>query len=147
MGETVKSQCYKWKRFWCRREENFYLSDGGFLSDPDAGVLYSPNSNAHSFDDISSWPCLVLLGEPGIGKSRALESAYEGAKDAIDEAGDVADVPALPGCRMQGTTFEEAIANIREVIVMCVQEMREDGIEIDTHYPEVIGIKTLEIAV
>jgi len=59
----------------------------------------------------------------------------------------VADVPALPGCHTQGKTFEEAIENIREVIAMCVKEMREDGIEIDPHYPEVIGIKTLEIAV
>jgi len=59
----------------------------------------------------------------------------------------VADVPALRGCHTQGKTFEEAIENIREVIAMCVREMREDGIEIDAHYPEVIGIKTLEVAV
>lgn len=59
----------------------------------------------------------------------------------------VADVPSLRGCHAQGETFEAAMANIREVITMCVQEMREDGVEIDTHYPEVIGIKTLEIAV
>jgi len=59
----------------------------------------------------------------------------------------IADVPALMGCHTQGRTFEEAIANIREVIAMCVQEMREDGVEIDTQFPEVIGIKTLEISV
>ncbi len=59
----------------------------------------------------------------------------------------VMDVPALRGCHAQGKTFEEAMDNIREVIAMCVQEMREDGLEINTAYPEVIGIKTLEIAV
>lgn len=59
----------------------------------------------------------------------------------------VADVPALRGCHAQGKTFEEAIEQVREVILMCVQEMREDGIEIEAHYPEVIGLKTLEIAV
>jgi len=59
----------------------------------------------------------------------------------------VADVPALPGCHTQGKTFEEALKNIREVILMCVQEMREDGQTIETHYPEIVGIKTLEIAV
>jgi predicted RNase H-like HicB family nuclease len=59
----------------------------------------------------------------------------------------VADVPALPGCHTQGQTFEEALANIREVVDMCVREMIEDGTPIDPHYPEVIGIKTLEIAV
>ena len=30
---------------------------------------------------------------------------------------------------------------------MCIQEMREDGETIASRYPEVIGIKTLEIAV
>jgi len=59
----------------------------------------------------------------------------------------VADVPTLRGCHTQGKTFEEAMTNIREVIEMCVHEMREDGLEIETQYPEVIGIKTVEIAV
>jgi len=59
----------------------------------------------------------------------------------------VADVPALAGCHTQGSTFEEALENIREVIAMCVQELREDGQAIESHYPEVVGIKTLEIAV
>lgn len=59
----------------------------------------------------------------------------------------VAHVPALKACYTQAKTFEEAMENIREVIAMCVQEMREEGLEIDTQYPEVIGIKTLEIAV
>jgi len=59
----------------------------------------------------------------------------------------IADVPALQGCHTQGKTFEEAIENIREVIAMCIQEMREDGQPIDTSYPEVVGIKTIEVAV
>jgi predicted RNase H-like HicB family nuclease len=59
----------------------------------------------------------------------------------------VADVPALVGCHTQGRTFEEAVDNIREVIRMCVQELREEGKPIVAAYPEIIGIKTLEIAV
>lgn len=59
----------------------------------------------------------------------------------------IADVPALRGCHTQGRSYEEAMGNIREVIAMCVQEMREDGIDINPNFPEVIGIKTLEIAV
>jgi len=56
----------------------------------------------------------------------------------------IADVPALQGCHTQGKTFEEALENVREVISMCVQE---NGQTIETHYPEVVDIKTLEIAV
>ena len=37
--------------------------------------------------------------------------------------------------------------NIRDVIAMCIREMQEDGLEVSDKYPEVIGIKTLEIAV
>jgi len=58
----------------------------------------------------------------------------------------VADVPALAGCHTQGKTFEEALENIREVIRMCVQELREEGKPVVAHFPEVVGIKTLEIA-
>lgn len=59
----------------------------------------------------------------------------------------VADVPALQGCHTQGHTFEEAIENIKEVIEICLDEMEEEGIPIDPRFPEVIGLKTLEIAV
>ncbi len=59
----------------------------------------------------------------------------------------VTDVPALRGRHAQGRTFEEAMEIIRDVIAMCVREMQEDGLEVSDKYPEVIGIKTLEIAV
>ena len=66
----------------------------------------------------------------------------------LDEDGYyVADVPALQGCHTQGKTFEEALENIREVIALCVEELQEEGKEIEPGFPEVIGIKTLEIAV
>ena len=65
----------------------------------------------------------------------------------LDEDGFyVADVPALEGCHTQGRSVEEALAKIREVIAMCVQELREDGKEIQIRYPEVIGVETIEMA-
>ena len=64
----------------------------------------------------------------------------------LDEEGlYVAEVPALHGCHTQGDTFEEALENIREVIAMCVRELREEGKPIHPRFPEVIGIKTLEM--
>ncbi len=62
---------YPWKRLWCPRGGVIPLTDGGYLADPDIG---GPSSNPHlvSFETIAEDPCLVLLGEPGIGKSNAL---------------------------------------------------------------------------
>ncbi len=59
----------------------------------------------------------------------------------------VADVPALAGCHTQGATYEEAMENIKEVIALCVQELREDGQPIITQHSEVIGVRTLELAI
>lgn len=40
-----------------------------------------------------------------------------------DEAGFfVAECPSLRACYTQGKTYEEAIANIKDVIAMCLQE-------------------------
>lgn len=69
---------YNWKRFWAKREGHLNLSDGGFLFDPDSelGKLYNPD--VHPFTAIDSAPCLILLGEPGIGKSTAIKFEYNG---------------------------------------------------------------------
>lgn len=67
---------YIWKRFWCPRTGNLAL-DEGYLLDPEAkwGEVYNPD--VKSFDTIGQTPCLVLLGEPGIGKSTAMREAFE----------------------------------------------------------------------
>ncbi len=59
----------------------------------------------------------------------------------------VAECPALQGCYAQGKTFEEALNNIKDVIVMCIEELREEKKEIDLKYPEVIEIKNMQVAV
>ena len=42
-----------------------------------------------------------------------------------DEAGGyVVTCPALPGCYTQGDTIDEAIANIREVILLCLEDLQ-----------------------
>jgi predicted NACHT family NTPase len=65
---------YPWKRFWCARSGSISLADGGYLSDPEAkwGKVYNPD--LVTFETLSSSPCLALLGEPGIGKTKALEA-------------------------------------------------------------------------
>ncbi len=39
----------------------------------------------------------------------------------------VAEVPILPGCISQGKTVEEALANIKEAAVLCLECMEEEG--------------------
>ena len=46
-----------------------------------------------------------------------------------DESGMiVAECPAIPGCVSQGQTEEEALANIREAIVACLEVRAEQGL-------------------
>lgn len=64
---------YNWKRYWCPREGSFNLSDNGYLVAPDDDYGRIIAQDVRPFGDIASTPCLVLLGEPGIGKTTALE--------------------------------------------------------------------------
>src|SRR5262245_18419846 len=66
----------------------------------------------------------------------------------VDEDGNyVAWCPALQGCYTQGGTFEEAMGNTREVIGLCLDELRDDKKEIELRFPEVISIRQVEVAV
>lgn len=80
----MSARKYRWKRFWVPREGNIRLSNDGFLSDPETkwgGIL---NPDAVPFTEIDKYPCLILLGEPGIGKSTAIEDAFETIGAGID---------------------------------------------------------------
>lgn len=63
---------YNWKRYWCLREGSFNIDANGFLL---RGEYL--NKDTVEFESIAEIPCLILLGEPGIGKSRALRDAVE----------------------------------------------------------------------
>jgi predicted RNase H-like HicB family nuclease len=58
----------------------------------------------------------------------------------------VAEVPGVKACYTQGKTFEEVMANIREVLEMCLEEMKSRGEEIPEQ-SEIIGIKRIEVSV
>ncbi len=65
---------YEWKRFWCPRTKSINLSDGGFLFDPDSEYGKYLNADLVQLEDIFDQHCIVLLGEPGMGKSSFLEN-------------------------------------------------------------------------
>jgi antitoxin HicB len=44
-----------------------------------------------------------------------------------EDGGYVVVCPSLPGCYSQGETIEQALANIREAIELCLEDMQEHG--------------------
>ena len=49
----------------------------------------------------------------------------------------VAECPAIPGCVSQGHTEDEAIANIREAIIGCLEVRAEQGMPLTVRTIEV----------
>lgn len=65
---------YPWKRFWCPRNAGYHLADDGYLYDPDSEYGNHVNSQLVPLVAFAECPCLVMLGEPGIGKSTEFET-------------------------------------------------------------------------
>src|SRR5438874_2434731 len=84
----MSSKIYDWKRFWCPREGKLNLSDDGYLWDPDSefGSIYNPD--VVPFESISKFPCLALLGEPGMGKSTAIQTQKGSIDGRVSESRD-----------------------------------------------------------
>ena len=62
-----------------------------------------------------------------------------------DEAGYyVAECPALRACYTQGKTYEEVMKNIKDVIGMCLQELRAQGKKVPRQ-AEIIGVQRVEV--
>ena len=59
----------------------------------------------------------------------------------------VASCPALESCYTQGDTYEEAMKNIKDVIQMCLEELKEEKRKVDLKHPEVIGPKWIEVTI
>ncbi|MBH8572839.1 hypothetical protein I8752_07370 [Nostocaceae cyanobacterium CENA369] len=85
----MPSQDYKFKRFWYPTSVNLKYACGGYLCNPEEkwGHIYNPDLVA--FDGISEKPCLVLLGEAGMGKTTAAEQAYSQISQKLSGSEDV----------------------------------------------------------
>jgi predicted RNase H-like HicB family nuclease len=46
----------------------------------------------------------------------------------------VAECPVIPGCISQGQTREEALANIKEAILVCLESAEEEGWQVPARY-------------
>jgi predicted RNase H-like HicB family nuclease len=55
----------------------------------------------------------------------------------------IANCPSIPEAHAQGETYEECLANIKEVLELCLEYRKERGEEI----PEEIGTKQVTVAI
>jgi len=72
---------HNWRRFWCAREDAYWLGADGFLIDPETEV----GRHAHdvsSLEQLEHLSLLALLGEPGIGKSTILRQEQRRLREA-----------------------------------------------------------------
>jgi len=60
---------YPWQRLWCPPDGRIRRTDEGYLWEP--GEF---NKDVVTLDSLVDVPCLILLGEPGTGKSRTMEA-------------------------------------------------------------------------
>jgi predicted RNase H-like HicB family nuclease len=47
--------------------------------------------------------------------------------------------PAIPGCVSQGDSLEDALANIREAILLCLEVRKDQGVPLPVETPEVVA--------
>jgi hypothetical protein len=70
-----------WVRFWCPRGGTVHLDWSGYLSDPRDEYASIVQPDLVSADTFEGYPCVVLLGEPGIGKSSEMRRLFAGSSD------------------------------------------------------------------
>jgi predicted RNase H-like HicB family nuclease len=57
----------------------------------------------------------------------------------VEYGGYVVVCPSIPGCYSQGKTVSEALANIREAIELCLEDMESRGEEIPDSSEVLVG--------
>ncbi len=109
----MEKHSYKWKRFWSPIGTEIDLGDGGFLRDPEVqrATPYSSASSLSELEEQAETPCLVLLGEPGMGKSRTLAEAYESHRTRARLSEYRVLWADLKGVSEQGTLREKLFEN------------------------------------
>lgn len=102
---------YEWTRYWCSREGNYSLTTEGFLQEPHK--KYPDIGHVKAFARITDTPVLLLLGEPGIGKTVAITAERESIRAAVAGRGERILWPDLQAVSSP-ETFEKAVTNTAE---------------------------------
>lgn len=107
----MSEQIYTWTRYWCSREGSYSLTSEGFLREP---YKKHPNvGDVKPFALIADTPILLLLGEPGIGKTFAITAERESVLAAVAASGERILWPDLQAISTP-EGFDRAIVNAVE---------------------------------
>ncbi|MFZ5868263.1 MAG: NACHT domain-containing protein [Thermodesulfobacteriota bacterium] len=81
------SKIYDIERFWCPTDGTIGLDEWGFLQDPHTYDEWMGQPDSVPFEYIEDVPVLIMLGEPGTGKSEWFESARTKLGESIQLRG------------------------------------------------------------
>lgn len=79
---------FNWERFWYPRGSSLNLSDDGYLPDPNSRLGRNSNPGLVSPSKTFEAKALVLLGDPGMGKSTVLSDQESLLKSKQTDASD-----------------------------------------------------------
>lgn len=104
---TTSTRRYPWPRFWTTPGENI---DAGFF--PDLSSIFARAVDAPRLSELTDEQCLILLGEPGLGKSHAIADAVgelQRAGRAVHcvDLGAYDDGPSLIGAIVDAPVWRE----------------------------------------
>jgi hypothetical protein len=68
---------YPWTRLWYPADETLKYDSDGFVADPEAEYGNFLNPGLHPLESLQEERCLILLGEPGLGKTEALYDHFK----------------------------------------------------------------------
>ena len=73
--------------------------------------------------------------------SPAIMTVYEiyGDSRAQEDGGYSVICPSVPGCVSQGESLDEALSNIREAIVLCLEARRAENMAPPVETPEIVA--------
>jgi len=81
-GAALGRVHYAWQRYWCAIDATYYLDQRGYVQDRAEG-----NPSLVRFSEIAETRAVVLLGEPGMGKTNAMQDERSRIADDVRKSG------------------------------------------------------------
>lgn len=79
-----------WTRYWAPLGQPCNYDADGFVPGPRTDQFIQPNEHFRAFSEFDASPLLLLVGEPGVGKSREIELAADALRQRlVNERDDV----------------------------------------------------------